>query len=411
MLYTCRPIVIDVGSFSIKAGYAQGPPFVPSIVVPTPGNGIFGDKKGNPLVDPRGVVHSEAFKSGEMVDIWRSVFERLGTTPEKHNATGGGVLLCTSWHAPKESMPAGMIAEAMFETLGVQKLYLSCKSALALHAHGLVEGVAVNCGHSGINIYSVAKDWLGPPRNSSAEANSAQISGGARDIIAKLAHSFELPMHHACDFMKQHCFVPLDFMAPWQPESDADELTFQPNTFDFDTSTLDPIVVGPGDFRRKYLYLHSEALFRDVNIGHTNEGLSSHITRQQFVRQMAEAAAQGVTNPPQPGVVLTAASKVECNIVLSGGLSNLTGLKERIEQDIEARYPCGSESTLQVEVSKSERPEFDVWKGGALLALALTDDEWYTRSTYEEYGPEPLLSRGRSHLRPRGGAPQDGYEF
>ena len=49
----------------------------------------------------------------------------------------------------------------------------------------------------------------------------------------------------------------------------------------------------------------------------------------------------------------------------------------------------------------SERPEYDVWKGGALLALALFEHEWYYKATYEKHGsvPEPLLCKNIPYHR------------
>ena len=392
-----KPIVIDVGSFFIKAGYANGPPFLPSVVIPTPGNGIFGDRKVKPLFDRKGFANKGAFESGAMVDIWRSVFERLGTTPEKHNSSGAGVLLCTSVNVRETFSPTAM---AMFDKIGIRKLYMSCRCALILHAHGLAEGIAVNCGRSAINIDSVvAGDML---QDHTGCKKSALIEYGAMNIIERIGGSFKLPLHHACDFVKQHCFVPLKFGANFPgnkvlfPARESKSFTFIPKRFNFETTMLDPIVVEESDHRRSDLWHHSETLFQNIYTGQMDEGLCGNIIL--IIQDMTNPSHMDAANKETKETA--APPKIDCNIVLSGGLCKLTGVKERLEQELEVFYPRGR--TLEVKVLRSERPEYDVWKGGALLALSLSDDEWYQRTTYEEYGPEPLLSRGRACLRPRG---------
>ena len=378
-----RHIVIDVGTFSIKAGYANALHFYPSVVLPTPGNGIFGDKKEGVQQDEQSTVpndennqdkwtrwnHSQIdeqfalqkeftevdiwpFESDAMADIWRSVFERLGTTPKMHNATGGGVLICTPRHIPE---PCVKLCKEMFEDLGVHKLYLACKSALVLHAHGFSEGVVVNCGFSNIDVESVMSDHA-----HDSNFASAQIKGGAKHIIAQVAKHCGLPKHHACDFVRQHCYVPLDFDAKTETYYCGDDVFFQPKNFASETETKTE-----ADFV-------TLEVFNFAKIG----GLPQMVFNQQHFQQMKEEAAQRVDK------------NIECDVVLSGGLSKMTGLKGRLEQDLksllgEHRTLVGSRihsATLGVNVVMSEHPEYDVWKGGALVALALSDHEWYHRA-------------------------------
>ena len=348
------------------------------------------------------------FESNAMVDIFRSVFERLGTTPKMHNATGGGVLICTPRHIPE---PCIKLYKSMFEDLGVHKLYLACKSALVLHAHCLSEGVVINCGFSNIDVESVMSSGSGSGlASNSMEFASAQIKGGAKRIIAQVAEKCHLSKHHACEFVRQHCFVPLDFNAETE-NYDANDVIFQPKEIASETETetemktFEPFVVESWDVvRRRDLYMHAEtALFHDVETDEENEyyaeisdsangGLSRMIFDQQYLQHMIQEAQD-------LGTV------IDSNVVLSGGLAKLTGLKGRLEQDLEALYSTYQRSNrwklqeydrntcrVEVKVILSECPEYDVWKGGALLALALSNHEWYDRMTYLNDGPESLLS-------------------
>lgn len=75
------------------------------------------------------------------------------------------------------------------------------------------------------------------------------------------------------------------------------------------------------------------------------------------------------------------------NIFLSGGMTQIPGLTERLYQDIRMIRPGGANLNINV----SQMANVDAWKGAAALirdhSKALP---WITRSWYDEHGGERL---------------------
>ena len=73
-------------------------------------------------------------------------------------------------------------------------------------------------------------------------------------------------------------------------------------------------------------------------------------------------------------------------VVLTGGGSLFTGLKERLEKELQAGAPAALRVKVLASASTQER-KYGVWLGGSILAsLGSFQQLWMSKAEYEEHG-------------------------
>lgn len=107
-------------------------------------------------------------------------------------------------------------------------------------------------------------------------------------------------------------------------------------------------------------------------------------------------------NPLQslPELVLESVNKCDVdvrremyqNIVLTGGVSQTSGLRDRLEKDLMGEGPAAGRFKVNTPANLMER-KFSVWIGGSILAsLGSFQQMWMSRKEYEEHGAD-LINR------------------
>jgi actin-related protein len=143
-------VVIDNGSYEIKAGFSGEPN--PEIIFPSvvSRNGEF---VGHEAItnSPSQIIHP--IKNGKIVnwdrveDLWRHAFTRLGRDP---NESVGSVLLMEPANNPKSHREK--TAEILFETFRAENVYLANSHSLAMYATGIDTGLSVNFGYDSTSL-------------------------------------------------------------------------------------------------------------------------------------------------------------------------------------------------------------------------------------------------------------------
>ncbi|KAI9027581.1 putative chromatin remodeling complex subunit [Phycomyces nitens] len=88
-------------------------------------------------------------------------------------------------------------------------------------------------------------------------------------------------------------------------------------------------------------------------------------------------------------------TKVMKHIFLTGGLSRLPGISERIKGSMQTIFPAGT----AVQVKRAKDPLLDAWRGAAMVALdAKFKNMSVSRKEYEEYGGEYIKEHGLGNI-------------
>eukprot|EP00899_Mesostigma_viride_P015451 jgi/Mesvir1/23907/Mv10687-RA.1 len=163
-----EPVVIDNGSFSCKAGYAN-PDNGPQVVMPT----LVRDAAEGPTAPPRCPIHRGLIEGWEeMEGIWHHMlYDQLGWVVGEE----GGVLVTEPLLTPKAARER--LTQIMFERFNVSGLYIAEQGVVALYALGKISGVSVSVGHGCVDIAPV---WEGAGVHSA----SVRLPFGSSDVDA-----------------------------------------------------------------------------------------------------------------------------------------------------------------------------------------------------------------------------------
>jgi len=389
------PIIIDVGSGFTKAGFAGdeeptcffltviGRPRYPSALLGPRYKSIY---VGEEALKLKGVLRITYPLEHGIVRDWegfervvRFAFEEcLKVDPSKHP-----VLLTEAPLNPRHVRER--MAEIMFETFNVPKLYVGMQALLAAYFADKMTGLIVDMGDGVCHAVPIYQGYV---LNHAIQRTNV----GGRDITNYLAR---LLMYYrgvsltttaekeiVRDIKEKCCYVSLNpeaelaaitgetervreyyAGAPPAAETGATAAVSKPEPV---TYTLPD---GSSVTLLEERFLAPEVLFTPALIGRDELGVHEMVFEAIMAcdvdvrRDMAE------------------------NIVLTGGTSLFPGLKERLELELN-RMLKEAGINLTVSISLPKRRQFAVWMGASrLAALPEFQRSWIERSEYEREGP------------------------
>lgn len=348
-----KSVVLDLGNWSIKAGFAGDPSpccELPSLMdletrFPAPRRGFVGcgigedSGKINPLY--KGVVTDwNALES-----LLRHVFDKDLKVPFEEHA----VLLSDPPLSPNTNREK--YAEFMFETLGTPAMHIAKQSVLSVYSYGRTSGLVVDSSHGSSHIVPVHNGHQLP-------RETCRVGYGGQSLNIYLTNMLQnagqtvpgggiLDDSVLHDIKKKCCYVPVD-----------------PNVETRRGHVEYSLSKGKAISLSKEQCLCPEALFRPDLLGSPEPGLPTLIM-----------------NSVNRCSVLLKSEMLE-NILVCGGSTMFTGVPERLQREMDHLVPMSSTRV----VAAPERQN-TVWVGGSILAsLEAFQSLWVRKQEYEERG-------------------------
>ena len=386
-----RPIVIDVGSGFTKAGFggeeAPSHVFLSIIGRPKYPAAILGPRYkefyiGEEALRLRGVLRiSYPIEHGIVKDwdgftkiIEHAFRECLKVDPSKHP-----VLLTEAPLNPRNNREK--MAEILFETFRVPKLYVAMQALAAAYAVGKFTGLVVDLGDGVCHAVPIYEGYV--LRHAIQRTNI-----GGRDITNYLSR---LLMHHrgvaltttaekeiVRDIKEKLCYVTID------PEAAL------------------AAIYGEGARVSEYVAgappAGTEEAAKPQPAEYTlPDGSSVTLLEERFLAPEVLFAPGliGRDEPPIHEIVFDAIMACDIdvrkdmieNIILTGGSSLFPGLKERLEKEVNALLDEAG-IRLRANVILPEERHYAVWIGCSKLAvLPEFQGSWIEREEYEKEGP------------------------
>jgi actin-related protein len=365
------PVIIDCGSGITKAGTIDDD--IPTAIFPS----VVARRKdcleetlvgsqvqsgmSNLLFDSP--VHEGVVQNWEDVErLWRFSFELIKENPEDHS-----VLLSDCVQSQK--LHRELTAQIMFESLGVQGLFLAPSTLLSLYSSGKISGVVVECGHE---VTSIAPYIDGMTLPHSIQKYS--LGGRILTEIIKEDFGRVLEKSKAFDF-----FFKGTELQTFRAFQDVKEKLAQ---------CLPLHQVGSARSAEKATYELPDGKTIDVPLSPLVKCgevfFNPQICNNDFVG-IHESILNSVMNFDIDG-----RKDLFGNIVLCGGTGMMKGLADRIQEEVLSISPWGTD----VSVSAQADRHYSAWIGGQILAgMNLFDKLWCDKAEYDESGNILLTSR------------------
>lgn len=397
-----NPTVIDLGSESIKAGFASHVPdaeepriITPSLVNMHPRGTKATDGTGGRIVR---FVQRGTVSSLECLDsmLHYLLYEQLGW--EKGDE--GSVLFVEPLFVGKQERE--MLTQLMFEGYNVSGLYLHDAAALSMCAAGKLAGVSVDIGHGKVDIATVSEGVTQAPgatRMSFAGEHLTRLLG---QLLAKQQPGVQLTVQQLGALKVQCCRAAESSSAfeqllanPLQQQQHQQALQANPPSSDHQTSDQQP----PGQDQQQLPPLGSPQEYTlpdGTQITVTTEGA-----------QVAEALfcpsqTLGLATPSLTDCIIDCVNELPDQalrrsaldgVLLSGGGACIKGIHERILQDLKSQLPTGLAPKMSFlpEYMLQETPQYTAWLGGAIMAkMVAYNSHWMIKAEYEEIGPSAV---------------------
>jgi len=391
-----RTAVLDLGSYSIKAGHAHSVIGVeadlPPLVTPTrvrvfdltpeyepqegkarneaqrPRPGIEGnagqgeEEEGKSNGALRGTyVESRPVQNGVITDwdqmeaLWHYIlYEQLGW--EKGNE---GSVLITEKVLASSKLQRELTTQIMFEKFNTNGLYMANQARLSLAAYGKISGCVVDVGHGNIGVSCVTEGQLQQHSCASLPFGGEQLTEFLRKAVRGTSGD-QLSDQQLAD-LKQEC---AEVCSSTEDYKTAIQSCEEREHILPDGST---VTIG------KEAKQAGEILFQPHLFGYKGMSLVDMIHTSIF----------SVADLPMKRMLSE-------NLLVAGCGSVMNGLEQRILNEMRCTFPPSyMPSTLRrPEYMPQTCPMYSAWVGGFIEAkLAFSQNQQITKYDYDEYGP------------------------
>ncbi|XP_004932787.1 uncharacterized protein LOC101742910 [Bombyx mori] len=360
-------VVIDNGSYNIKAGFAcdNHPVSIFRTVVGRPDylHGSYGRQSYDVYIGDDAVSKIEDLELNKPVEkgrivhwdnmerIWHHVFyKELKVAPEDRAV----VLACTTTSPMEEKFKC---CEVFFETLNVPALCIQPQAVLAVYGSGYTTGISVDLGYDTTEVTPVYQGGRIEYAHTETRLAGSQVS----------------------EYLK---------------------LQLEERGIDLGVNTATVIE----NIKRDCLYVTKDASMTrsDYEKYHrTADGDMVHVCREAFLAaelifQPDLVMGQKTDFLPLPDAVVNAVLVCDAElrpdlydaIVLCGGLAMIPGLQERLAMEVE------NLTQTPVNVIGSPEAYAVAWLGGATFAgLPDAKKMWVTKKQFEEYGEKIVRNK------------------
>ena len=357
-------VVIDNGSFQIKAGFS--PNKIPSAVFPTVvgrlrriqmmvgmrvknifvGEDAISNKSILTLKIP--IENGIATNWDDMEKIWHHTFyDRLKVAPEEAN------IFCTEkMMGPKANRER--MTQIMFETFNVSKFFVSMQCSLALFSNGKITSFVIDSGEGTTYCVPIYDGYWIPHAVRRIDIGGSDLTENLMKLLSNSGLDFfDLKTRELVRRIKErNCYVALDFEKEKEKQKSSVEKRIE---------LPDGKIIKIDQQRFECI----EALFRPELMGFFSSGLSQRLYHSILSLDIDIRA-----------------SLFE-NIYLSGGNTLLDGFKERLEKDLSS-----IQSKYKVKVNAPPERRYSSWIGASIISSFSSFQHYFiSKEEYDDSGP------------------------
>jgi len=349
-------LIFDFGSHTIKAGISthDTPDFIIPSVFPS---GEHNHPLGTPI--PESAILDDAVANGEVNNEDRVNF-LLATVfnhyfPDESMIPDDLKLVMTE--TPFSSTNhTRYISEVAFELLGAECISIKPQSVLAVTQHTLPTALCLDIGHDIMQCVPMAKEYVISPA-----MKRSHIAGSAMDLFSARCQLDMTVFDTYAEFSRVHKYK-MDH-AKIHPRSYAKAIEGCKNEDTILNYTCGEILFKP-------------SLIEAASEDHTNPKNDEEVSMLMESYSAAEIVQKSIVECD-----LNLQALLWSNIFVTGGVSKMSGFKERFQYEIEQRSPPFAIPHI---IYPEEDPIISAWKGGALTANYDDSRHWISRDQYDE---------------------------
>eukprot|EP01084_Bolivina_argentea_P190261 327011_1 len=348
-------IVIDNGSYCIKAGFAGE--YRPRKIFPSVGNGY----------DRIPIKHGIVTNWDDMQNIWHQTFyNKLKINPQEYTVLLTEVPMDCNRDREK-------VAEIMFETFNVPGICFANTAELSLLASGRKTGIILDIGGGVTSVTPIYNTYNLEPLVKSMDFAGRELTQFLTELLP-----FSVDKQTVRDIKEKHCYVAENY----ERESQATN-----NDIEYELPSHEIVRIGVERFKC------CESLFNTSLVQHRFESMTQYgwnpTLRYSGIHTLLYKTIQDLKNMKCP-VDIT--NKLYSNIILSGGCTMFEGIEKRLE--VELKRLVGNDVPIKI-ISPSMR-KFSAWHGGSKFAsLSEFNRMWTSRNDYYETGASSVRQKKR----------------
>ncbi|KAF8059415.1 ARP7 [Scenedesmus sp. PABB004] len=354
---TENPVVIDLGSESIKAGYAHAVPSEgePRIVTPS-------------LVAVAGGRRRRVIERGAVADwdgldatLHHLLYEQLGWAP----GSEGAALFVEPLLVGKAQREG--LAQLMFEGFNVMGFFTHDCAALSLFATGALTGLAADVGHGTVDVAAVVEGTTHAPSAARLGFAGEELTAHLGALLAGDAQGLAPAQLGA---LKVACAAVAPSAAAFAAAcGGGGGAAAAPQEYTLPDGTVfsAPPAAGLGV---------GEALLEPARLGRAGPGLVDAML--EVLGEQSDASAKRA---------------VAERVLLAGGGACADGLGRRVLSELRGQLPPGVSPGLAAlpEYMALPGPAYVPWVGGAVMAkLVAHQGHFMVKAEYEEIGPSAV---------------------